>query len=298
MSFSFVDPSLLSRLSNLPLVTQQAMLGNVSGKHRSLNHGSSAEFSEYRKYVQGDDIRMLDWKAYARSERHYIKQSESETNLLLHSLIDTSGSMLFENGSTSKIDLCKQISAALCSLAIQQGDAAGIHCISSNIDIQIPPRRKPSHLHQIYQTLDTLTPSGSTGLCQGIHDLAESLPRRGLVIIFSDFFCDLDELKDALVHLKHRKNDVVLFHILDESEIEFDFSQAYRFVDLEDGSQQNIETPEIRDNYQSLMQSYLNDIKSMCSNTLVEYRRVLCSESPERILVDFLGSRLNPSQTS
>ncbi len=298
MSFPFVDPLLISRLSRLPLMSQQAMLGNVSGRHRSLNHGSSAEFSEYRKYVQGDDIRMLDWKAYARSERHYIKQSESETNLLMHSMIDTSGSMRFGHNHTCKIALCKKLVATLSALAIKQGDAAGLHCISSDIDVQIPPRRKPSHLHQIYQTLATLDPIGSTGLCQGMHCLAENLPRRGMVLIFSDFFCELDELKDALVHLKHNKNDVVLFHILDESEINFNFSQAYRFVDLEDGSQLNIESPEIRGDYQSLMRDYLHGIKVMCSDIPVEYRLTLCSEKPEDILMKFLSSRHTRMQHS
>ncbi|WP_018968749.1 DUF58 domain-containing protein [Rubritalea marina] len=291
MSYPFVDPELQAKLSVLPLESKQAMLGSVTGRHRSLNHGSSVEFSEYRKYVQGDDIRMLDWKAFARSDRYYIKQSEADTNMLVHSLIDCSGSMNFDGSHGSKIDLVKKLVATLSALAIRQGDAAGIHCVSSSLDLQIRPKRKPSHLHQIYQSLNEVKVSGETGLCHGIHQLAQSIQRRGLVLIFSDFFCDLESLKEALLHVKHRKHEVCLFQILDPMELEFNFSQAHRFIDLEDGSHVHIEGEEIRDEYLALMQDFLQGVEGLASEALVEHHLIRSSDSAEEVLTKFLHSR-------
>ncbi|MFC4990724.1 DUF58 domain-containing protein [Rubritalea tangerina] len=236
MTYSFLDPEVLGRLGAIPLESRQPMLGNVAGRHRSPNRGSSVEFAEYRKYVQGDDTRRLDWKAYARSDRYYIKEFEADTNLLAHILLDTSGSMAFADKGISKIEFARKIAASLSYLAVDQGDAAGLSCISTKLQLEIPPRRRASHLQTIFKTLAETEPKGETGLVEGLHSIAEKVPRRGLIVILSDLFCDPDAFSDALQHLKYRKHDVVVFHLMDPQEIDFEFERPHRFVDLEDNS--------------------------------------------------------------
>ncbi|MFT5882256.1 MAG: hypothetical protein ACI9FG_000756 [Crocinitomicaceae bacterium] len=292
MDYSFLDPAVLGRLGAIPLESRQPMLGNVAGRHRSPNRGSSVEFAEYREYVQGDDTRRLDWKAYARSDRHYIKEFEADTNLLAHMIVDTSGSMEFADKGITKIEFARQIASTLSYLAINQGDAAGLSCISQKLDLEIPPRRRASHLQGIFKTLSEVTPKGDTGLIQGLHSIAEKVQRRGLIVILSDLFCDPDEFSDALQHLRYRKHDVVVFHLMDPQEIDFEFERPHRFVDLEDGSPIVSEPTLIADEYREIVQDFLTDTKRRCHDANADYRLVRTSESYESVLSTFLLDRL------
>ena len=268
------------------------MLGNVAGRHRSPNRGSSVEFAEYRKYVQGDDTRRLDWKAYARSDRYYIKEFEADTNLLAHMIVDTSGSMEFADKGISKIEFARQIASTLSYLAVHQGDAAGLSCISKKLDLEIPPRRRASHLQSIFKTLSEVTPKGDTGLIEGLHSIAEKVQRRGLIISLSDLFCDPDAFSDALQHLRYRKHDVVVFHLMDPQEIDFDFERPHRFVDFEDGSPIVAEPALIADEYRQIVQDFLIDTKRRCHDANADYRLVRTTESYESVLSTFLLDRL------
>ena len=292
MNYSFLDPAVLGRLGAIPLESRQPMLGNVAGRHRSPNRGSSVEFAEYRKYVQGDDTRRLDWKAYARSDRYYIKEFEADTNLLAHMIVDTSGSMEFADKGISKIEFARQIASTLSYLAVHQGDAAGLSCISKKLDLEIPPRRRASHLQSIFKTLSEVTPKGDTGLIEGLHSIAEKVQRRGLIIILSDLFCDPDAFSDALQHLRYRKHDVVVFHLMDPQEIDFDFERPHRFVDFEDGSPIVAEPALIADEYRQIVQDFLIDTKRRCHDANADYRLVRTTESYESVLSTFLLDRL------
>lgn len=292
MNYSFLDHQALGRLGAIPLESRQPMQGNVAGRHRSLNRGSSVEFAEYRKYVQGDDTRRLDWKAYARSDRYYIKEFEADTNLLAHLVVDASGSMAFSDKGEPKIVFAQKIAATLSYLAVDQGDAAGLSCISNKLNVEIPPRRRASHLQQIFQTLSEIKPKGETGLVEGLHTLAEKVPRRGLIVILSDLFCDPDAFSDALQHLRYRKHDVVVFHLMDPQEIDFDFERPHRFVDMEDGSTIVAEPTLIADEYREIVQKFLIDTKQRCHDANVDYRLVRTSENFESVLSTFLLDRL------
>ncbi|MCA9160589.1 MAG: DUF58 domain-containing protein, partial [Planctomycetales bacterium] len=187
---SFVDPLVLAQLGGLPLMSRKPMLGSVSGRHSSPHRGASVEFAEYRKYVPGDDLRRLDWRAYGRSDRFYIKEFEADTNLRMVLVVDTSGSMDFGSVGVTKLEYARRISAALSYLAIQQGDAVGLACVADGIVHNIPPRRNPAHLTTLYDTLEGAVPQGETGLVAILHELAETVRQRALVIVISDLFVE------------------------------------------------------------------------------------------------------------
>ncbi len=284
---------MLARLGNIPLEARVPMLGSVAGRHKSPNRGSSVEFAEYRKYVPGDDTRRLDWKAYARSDKFFIKEFEADTNLRAYFVIDSSGSMNFQTGENPvKIDIAKKIAATLAYLAADQGDAAGLSCVNEKIHIEIPPRSRPAHLRHIFETLQNLKPTGSTGLVDALHEIAEKVPQRALIVIISDFFCDVEALDKALAHVQHRKHDVAVFHVMDRQEIEFEFERPHRFVDLEDSSSVVAEPQLIADEYREAIQQFLKDVRTSCYNINADYHMVTTDLNMEDFLLDFLVSRL------
>ncbi|MEM8736205.1 MAG: DUF58 domain-containing protein, partial [Planctomycetota bacterium] len=173
-----VDPALLAQLGGLPLLARKAMLGNVSGRHSSPHRGASVEFAEYRKYVPGDDLRRLDWRAYGRSDRFYIKEFEADTNLRMMLVLDTSGSMDFGSAGLTKLEYAHRIAASLAYLAIQQGDAVGLATVAAGILQNLPPKRNPSHLTTLYDTLENSDPQGETGIVEVLHELAETTRQR------------------------------------------------------------------------------------------------------------------------
>src|SRR5262245_50625152 len=187
---SFLEPLVLARLAAVPFLARRPMHGNVSGRHASPHRGASVEFAEYRKYVPGDDLRRLDWRAYGRTDRHYVKEFEADTNLRCCLLVDTSGSMGFGSAGISKIEYAKRIAGALSYLAVQQGDAVGLACLADGIVRSIPARRNPAHLRLVFDLLEHIKPSGPTRLISVLHELAETIRQRALVIIISDFFSD------------------------------------------------------------------------------------------------------------
>jgi len=292
MKYDFLDHEMIARLGSLPLEVRRPMLGQVAGRHRSPNRGSSVEFAEYRKYVQGDDTRRLDWKAYARSDRHYIKEFEADTNLRAYFILDTSGSMNFTSGDLPKIAAAKKIISTLAYLAADQGDAAGLSCCNEKLHLEIPARQRPAHLQHIFQTLNKLKPKGETGLVQAIHDVAEKTPQRALIIILSDFFCDGDALHDALMHMRHKKHDIAVFHMMDRQEIDFHFERPHRFVDMEDNTSIVAEPNLIAGEYRSAVQDFLRDVKKHCHDCDADYRLTITDDDIENSLKDFLIDRL------
>jgi len=292
MNYSFIDHEVIGRLGAIPIEACQPMLGNAAGRHRSPLRGSSVEFAEYRKYVQGDDTRRLDWKAYARSDRYYIKEFEADTNLRSYMFIDTSGSMNFSFESETKIEYARKLAATLSYLTVDQGDAAGLSLCNNKTHLEMPPRRKASHLQNIFKNLHEISPTGETGLTQGLHDIAEKIGSRAMIVVLSDFFCDLEELQDALQHLRHKKHDVTLFHLMDPQEISFKFERPHRFVDMEDNTAIVAEPTLIADEYREAVKEFLSQIKTTAFDANVAYRLVTTDESYEDVLSEFLLDRI------
>lgn len=289
---SFLDPKILSRLAAVPLMSRHAMQGNISGRHSSPHRGSSVEFAEYRKYVPGDDLRRLDWRAFGRTDRYYVKEFEADTNLRCCVVVDTSGSMAYASkGHTSKIEYARQIAASMSYLAAQQGDAVGLACVAEKIVQNIPPRRSAAHLKVILDTLENAKPSGDTQLPAILDEIAETIRQRALVIIISDFFVDPAILKGCFEHLRFRKHDVAAFHLLDPLEMEFTFQRPVRFTDMEGGQPLFVEPTEIADRYHRALKTYLTDLQRIVLETAVDYHRVVTSEAYEHPMMRFLVGR-------
>jgi uncharacterized protein (DUF58 family) len=287
----FLEPAVLGRLIALPLQARQAMLGNVSGKHRSPIRGSSLEFAQYRKYVPGDDTRRLDWRTWGRSDRFYIKQFEADTNLRLCLLLDTSGSMAFGPEAGTRFDYARKLAGALGYFAAEQGDAVGLWSLAEK-PIEIPARRGPGHLGQVLDRLGALEPVGGTTLLTALHEAAEKIRQRALVVIFSDFFVPPAELKSAFQHLRFRKHDVAAFHLLDQRELDFDFDHPARFLDMEGGDTVLADPSLIARNYREAVRRYIAEMDEVVRTTGVDYHRVRLHESYEAALVRFLLARI------
>lgn len=290
-SRSFLDPTVLSRLAALPLFARRPMQGSVSGRHPSPHRGSSVEFAEYRKYVPGDDLRRLDWRAFGRSDRYFIKEFEADTNLRCCLVVDTSGSMDYGSGDVTKIEYARRIAGVLGTLALQQGDAIGLACVAGGVVRNIPPRRNPAHLSAIFDALEQAKPKGETHLTAVLHELAETIRQRALVVILSDLFLEPELLRGCFEHLRFRKHDVAVFHLLDPRELNFSFRRPMRFLDMEGGPSIFAEPSEIADRYQKALGGYLDAIRGIVLESAVDYHRVGLDEDYEQVLMRFLVGR-------
>jgi len=290
----FLDSKVLGKLMGLTLNARQAMLGSVSGRHRSPVRGSSLEFAEYREYVPGDDTRRLDWRTWGRTNRYYIKEYEADTNLRLCLIIDTSGSMGFGEEGTTRLDYARKMSGTLAYLAAHQGDAIGIFPAGKEgLHHEIPPRRGAVHLGVAMDRIGSLEAKGETDLVASIHEAAEKIPKRALVVIISDLFFHPGPLKAALQHLRFRKHDVTMFHLLDRAEIEFEFDRPTKFVDLEGGAPLLVDPTLIGKKYREAVASYLETVSQICSQTGTDYHRVITDQPYDQTLAKFLLGR-NP----
>ena len=288
---SFLDAQVLSRLAGIPLFARRPMQGNVSGRHASPHRGSSVEFAEYRKYVPGDDLRRLDWRAYGRSDRFYVKEFQADTNLRCCFVLDTSGSMNFGSTGITKIEYARRIAGTLGYLASQQGDAVGLACVAQGIVQNLPPKRNAAHLRLVLDLLENAKPKGETQLAEVLHELAETIRQRALIIILSDLFIEPELLRSCFQHLRFRHHDAAIFHLLDPLELNFQFRRPMRFLDMEGGPAIFAEPNDIADRYDKALQEYLAKLKQVVLESAIDYQRVQIDESYEQALVRFLIGR-------
>lgn len=287
----YLDQKVLERLSTLELRARLPMIGNVSGKHRSPIRGSSLEFAEYRKYVPGDDTRRLDWRAYARNDRYYIKEFEADTNLRMCLIVDTSGSMGFANNGISKLDYARSIGGTLAYIAALQGDAVGLYCASEQFQTEIPPKRSATHLSAVLDELGTVESAGETGLVDILHQAAERVPQRALIIILSDLFIEPEEARSCFVHLRFRKHDVAVFHLMEQNELDFEFDRPMRFVDLEGGEPILADPLIIGTQYRKALEAYIQSMDEVIRDTEIDYHRICIHEDYGEVLARFLLGR-------
>ena len=288
---TFLDSGVLSRLSAVPLLARRPMVGGVSGRHTSPHRGSSVEFAEYRKYVPGDDLRRLDWRVYGRTDRNYVKEYEADTNLRCCLVVDSSGSMGYGSTGITRIDYARRLAGTLGFLACRQGDAVGISCVAEGIVRHLPPRRNPAHLRLVLDALEQVRPQGASRLPQVLHELAETVRQRALIVIISDLFVDPEELASCFGHLRFRKHDVAVFHLLDPQELAFDFRRPTRFLDMEGGGAIFADPIDITDRYHRAMEAYLADLRRVVLESAVDYHRVVTDQPYEQVLARFLVGR-------
>ncbi|GIX00960.1 MAG: hypothetical protein KatS3mg111_4292 [Pirellulaceae bacterium] len=289
----FLDPGVVARLRSLPLCSRKPMLGSVSGMHVSPHRGASVEFAEYRRYVAGDDLRRLDWRAFGRTDRFYIKEFEADTNLRLVFILDTSGSMAYGSTGLTKLQYAERLVATLAYLAVAQGDAVGLTCIADRVIHQLPPRRHPGHLSLLFDMLETLRPHGTTALIKSLHELAATLRQRALVILLSDLFTEPESLRSCMEHFRFCQHDVAVFHLLDPEEVDFTVNQPTRFLDLEGGEAVFSDPAEMGDRYRAAVRAYLDSMETMMRETAIDYHRVQVDQPYEQTLTRFLLQRVH-----
>lgn len=291
MSERFIDPAVLMSIQSLELRARGVVEGMLTGLHRSPYHGHSVEFSEYRQYVRGDDLRHLDWRLFARSDRYYVKRFEDETNLRCHLLLDTSRSMNFGTLGYTKGNYACTLAATLGYFLTLQRDAVGLLRFDAQIEASLPPRYRPGHLRRLLLLLEEPSLGVSTDLTKPLKQAAERMSRRGMLVLISDLLAPADRLETQLGYLRSRGHDVIVFQILDPSELAFPFTEASLFEDLESGQQIFIDPDSARKEYATKLDAHLQSIQSSCSQLGIDYRRVSTDEPLEQVLGDFVRFR-------
>jgi uncharacterized protein (DUF58 family) len=285
--YQFFASTDAAKMSKLEFSARQVVEGVITGMHKSPHRGFSVEFSEHREYVAGDELRHLDWRAYARSDRYYIKLYEQETNLRATLVLDTSASMAFGN----KLEYGRHIAACIAYLLSKQQDLAGLVTVDQTIHVELPPGSSPTHLDQLFKSLETVQAFDSTNLAKQLHGLSERLPRRSLVILISDLWLDANELVRSLQHLRYRKHQGIVLHLLDNAEIDLPYDRELTFQDMETGEKIQIDARSIRDEYKSEVEKYLASIRKACNDRDVEYHDLYVDEPYDKALVRLLSRR-------
>lgn len=288
----YLNPQTVAKAGNIELIARLVVEGFITGLHRSPYHGFSVEFAEYRAYRSGDEIKYLDWKVFGRTGKYFVKQFQEETNLRSMIAIDSSASMAYASkGNISKYDYSAYLAAALSLLMIRQRDAVGLTLYDQNIRTFVPPNSKPSYIREILRTLETNRPEHETGTAASLNMLAERIKRRGLVIIFSDFFDDPEAILNALKHFRHKKHEVIVFHILDPRELDFKMGNAANFRDMESGELMLTNPYQIQIAYSKAVESFVNYIKKECLNHQIDYNLLDTSVDFDKALTSYLVKR-------
>lgn len=281
----YLDPATLSSISNLDLIARLVVEGFITGLHKSPFHGFSVEFSQHRPYMSGDSLRFVDWKVYGRTDRFYIKQYEEETNLKNYIILDISKSMQYSSGGISKAQYASYLSAALAFLLIQQRDATGLVLFDDQIRQMLPPRSVYSYLNRIFASIQNAEYGTDTNLSTTLHQVAERLNRRGMVILISDLLDDPDDVLAGLKHFRHNKQEVLVFHIIDEQELNFDFSGEVLFEDMESGQKIKTQANYIRDEYRKHFTGFLDNYKKTLNDNRIDYQ-LLSTSTPYNIALN------------
>ncbi len=281
------------RIKSLELRAKIVVEGFQNGLNRSPKHGFSVEFTEYRQYSPGDDPRYLDWKLFARSDRHYIKLFEDETNLRCHLLVDLSKSMDFGSGTYSKADYARTLAATLSFFLSNQRDATGLLTFDESVREYIPARFRPGHLRRIMVALERKPDGRSTNLQHPLGQAAERLNKRGMVVLISDLLAPLDQFSDHLTFLRTRGHEVVVFQVLDPEELDFPFEKPALFEDVESGQEIYVDPESVRESYMEKLQAHLDQIDTTCSRLGIPFRRVSTADPLEHVLGEFLRQRMS-----
>ena len=288
----YLDPSFISKLKSFELRARLVVEGFMVGMHKSPYHGFSVEFTEHRPYMQGDGLKDVDWKVYGKTERFFIKQYEEETNLKSYILLDTSKSMNFASeGNVTKLEYASTLVAGLSYLMIKQQDAVGLSLYSEKIDKYMPPKSAQVYLPEILKNLAVLKASNKTNTASCLNEIAEKIKRRGLVIIVSDFFDDVDSILKALKHFRYQKNEVIVFQILDPLERSFAFGRDAIFRDIETEEEMTTQPHQIQKAYKTAMQEFISSIKKECLNSNIEYNLIETSTPFDKALFSYIQKR-------
>ncbi len=292
-NFDLIDPATLMRIKGLEVRARAIVEGFMTGLHRSPYHGFSVEFTEYRQYTDGDDLRYLDWRLYARSDRYYIKRFEDETNLRCHVLLDASKSMTFGSTGYTKAEYGATLAATLAYFLSTQRDAVGLMRFDDQIRDYLPARFRPGHLRRIMVALERPLEGKVTDLAGPLQRVAEMVTKRGLLVLVSDLLAPIEKLEEHLGYIRGRGQEVIVFHVLDPAELSFDFDQPALFEDVESGKTLYVDPDIIRKQYVDQFTDHIAQVEATCEKLGIDYERCPTDRPLELALFDFLSARLS-----
>ena len=287
----FLRPEIVAQLNSMLLRAKMVVEGSIIGKHRSPYHGFSVEFAEHRSYGFGDEIRHIDWKLFGKTDRLYIKRYEEETNLSAHLILDISNSMLYGSKKITKLKYANSLIASLAYLMINQQDATGLVQFSNKINRFILPKSRPSHLNVILSQLNDNLTEPDTNIEPVLHEMAERISKRGLIVLCSDLMDNPEKIINGLKHFRHKKQEVIVFHIFDRKEFEFDFKSRIKFLDMETKQEIDSEPWHIRDSYTKLVSDLQKYFRRNCRKNLIDYIPVFSDQSLESSIIEYLNKR-------
>jgi uncharacterized protein (DUF58 family) len=291
-ALKYLQPKVVAQLANMELRARLVVEGFITGLHKSPYHGFSVEFTEHRPYMPGDEIRHIDWKAYGKTDRYFIKEFEEETNLKTYLILDASKSMDYASeGQLKKIEYASYLAAALGYLMVEQRDAVGLTVYDERIRASLPPRATKLYLQQILRELETLQPGNKTGTAQSLHEVAERIRRRGLIVILSDLFDDPVQVMTALKHFRHRGNEVIVMQVLDPLERSFAFGTDAVFRDMETKEELLTQPWHIQTAYRESMHQFLDFYKRECRENAIDYVLLDTATPFDRALFEYLNKR-------
>jgi uncharacterized protein (DUF58 family) len=285
----FIDPTVLGRIGNLELVARSVVDGFINGLHKAPYFGASVDFAEHRGYVPGDDIRRIDWRLWARTDRYYVKEYEAESNANFSVILDVSKSMSFGSHGISKLDYARILAACLTNLVHHQRDRVGLVTFDNAVVEHVPPSAK--HMEIVLHVLDRVEAGRPGSLREPLHHMAEHFGRRGVLVVISDFYEEPEAVVEAIAPLRFRGNDLIVFHVLDPAELNFSFTDASAFEDMENGEQRPVVPDAFREEYISLVRAHTDTLRKRFSETRVDYSLLDTSKPLDHALFTYLSSR-------
>jgi uncharacterized protein (DUF58 family) len=295
---NYLDPRTLASIQGLELRARLIVEGYVSGVHKSPYHGFSIEFAEHREYVPGDDLRHVDWKVFGKTDKFYLKQYEDETNLVCHLLLDTSESMCYQSADAplSKLEYSKCVAASLAYLILQQQDSVGLVTFDREVRTLVRPSSHSAHLKQLLHVMEESIPERKTATGPIFHDLAERLKKRGIVVVLSDLFDNVAGMVAGLKHLRHRRHEVIVLHVLDPAELDFPFERTTLFKGLEDLPEVLTDPRGLRKAYLAEFERFLTAVRAGCRSNRIDYVQVRTDQPLDLALSSYLASRMIRTQ--
>lgn len=291
----FLDPRVLNRLARLELKARYLVEGFIAGMHRSPYRGVSVDFAQHREYVPGDDVRFVDWKVFAKSDRFYIKEFEEETNLNCHLFVDASESMAYgskQDGETiTKWSYATWVAAGLAHLLLRQRDSVGLALYREGVERMVPSSNGRGQLQTICEVLEAVPPGGKTAIASAVEQMADRTTRRGIAVLISDFFEDVPRILRAIEQLRYRGHEVILFHVLDRDEVEFPFERMTRFEGLEELPKLLVDPKAIREAYLAEFGQHREELRKACASNQVDLVHAQTDTTLDKCLVAYLGKR-------
>ncbi|MEX0717090.1 MAG: DUF58 domain-containing protein [Planctomycetaceae bacterium] len=293
----FLQPEALSRISRLEVRARHVVEGFLSGMHRSPFFGQSVEFVQHRDYVPGDDVRRIDWKVWSKTDKYYVKLYEEDTNLRTTLLVDLSESMRFGSGAMTKYEYGCTVAASLAYLLLKQQDSVGLIAFDDAVRTVVPPRSRQTHLHGILAALDAQDPVKKTDMYGVLREVAEQQTRKGMIVIISDLFAERESLFKGLRFLRHRGHDVLIFQIMDDQELDFDYAGTTKFEGMEETGDLICDPRSLREGYLEAVETFRSDLRRHCARNTIDFQTIRTSDHLDAALAHYLNHRIGMRQS-